>query len=135
VKLFRRSNPARILATREPIGVVAAITPWNFPMAMLTRKLGPALAAGCTGSSNRPITRRSAPLRCTLAKQAGVPDGVLNAVAGNTHEISDAIMASRDVRKISFTGSTSVGKTLVRNAAETMKKSRWSWGKCPVYRF
>ncbi|MCT4714690.1 NAD-dependent succinate-semialdehyde dehydrogenase [Enterobacteriaceae bacterium H18W14] len=114
---------SRILATREPIGVVAAITPWNFPMAMLTRKLGPALAAGCTGvikpANNTPL---SAFALLTLAKKAGVPDGVLNAVAGNTPEISDAIMASHDVRKISFTGSTAVGKTLVRNAAETMKK-------------
>lgn len=114
---------SRILATREPIGVVAAITPWNFPMAMLTRKLGPALAAGCTGvikpANNTPL---SAFALLALAKKAGVPDGVLNAVAGNTQEISDAIMASRDVRKISFTGSTAVGKTLVRNAAETMKK-------------
>lgn len=114
---------SRILATREPIGVVAAITPWNFPMAMLTRKLGPALAAGCTGvikpANNTPL---SAFALLQLAKKAGVPDGVLNAVAGNTPEISDAIMASHDVRKISFTGSTAVGKTLVRNAAETMKK-------------
>ena len=114
---------SRILATREPIGVVAAITPWNFPMAMLTRKLGPALAAGCTGvikpANNTPL---SAFALLTLAKKAGVPDGVLNAVAGNTPEISDAIMASHEVRKISFTGSTAVGKTLVRNAAETMKK-------------
>ncbi len=114
---------SRILATREPIGVVAAITPWNFPMAMLTRKLGPALAAGCTGvikpANNTPL---SAFALLTLAKKAGVPDGVLNAVAGTTSEISDAIMASPEVRKISFTGSTAVGKTLVRNAAETMKK-------------
>ncbi|NIY49611.1 NAD-dependent succinate-semialdehyde dehydrogenase [Cedecea colo] len=114
---------SRILATREPIGVVAAITPWNFPLAMLTRKLGPALAAGCTGiikpANNTPL---SAFALLALAKQAGVPDGVLNAVAGNTPEISDAIMASHEVRKISFTGSTAVGKTLVRNAAETMKK-------------
>jgi succinate semialdehyde dehydrogenase (EC 1.2.1.16) len=114
---------SRILATREPIGVVAAITPWNFPMAMLTRKLGPALAAGCTGiikpANNTPL---SAFALLQLAKKAGVPDGVLNAVAGNTQEISDAIMASHDVRKISFTGSTAVGKTLMRNAAETMKK-------------
>lgn len=114
---------SRILATREPVGVVAAITPWNFPMAMLTRKLGPALAAGCTGvikpANNTPL---SAFALLTLAKKAGIPDGVLNAVAGNTPEISDAIMASDAVRKISFTGSTSVGKTLVRNAAETMKK-------------
>jgi len=114
---------SRILATREPIGVVAAITPWNFPMAMLTRKLGPALAAGCTGiikpANNTPL---SAFALLALAKKAGVPDGVLNAVAGDTHAISDAIMASKAVRKISFTGSTRVGKTLVRNAAETMKK-------------
>ncbi|EPJ5579524.1 NAD-dependent succinate-semialdehyde dehydrogenase [Citrobacter farmeri] len=110
---------SRILATREPIGVVAAITPWNFPMAMLTRKLGPALAAGCTGvikpANNTPL---SAFALLTLAKKAGVPDGVLNAVAGNTPEISDAIMASHEVRKISFTGSTAVGKTLVRNAGQ-----------------
>lgn len=114
---------SRILATREPIGVVAAITPWNFPMAMLTRKLGPALAAGCTGiikpANNTPL---SAFALLALAKQAGVPDGVLNAVAGDTHAISDAIMASKAVRKISFTGSTQVGKLLMRNAAETMKK-------------
>jgi len=114
---------SRILATREPVGVVAAITPWNFPMAMLTRKLGPALAAGCTGvikpANNTPL---SAFALLTLAKKAGVPDGVLNAVAGNTSEISDAIMASHEVRKISFTGSTAVGKTLMRNAAGTMKK-------------
>jgi len=114
---------SRILATREPIGVVAAITPWNFPMAMLTRKLGPALAAGCTGiikpANNTPL---SAFALLALAKQAGVPDGVLNAVAGDTHAISDAIMASKAVRKISFTGSTAVGKLLMRNAAETMKK-------------
>ncbi|WP_213715427.1 NAD-dependent succinate-semialdehyde dehydrogenase [Cedecea lapagei] len=114
---------SRILATREPVGVVAAITPWNFPMAMLTRKLGPALAAGCTGvikpANNTPL---SAYALLELAKQAGVPDGVLNAVAGKTQEISDAIMASHQVRKISFTGSTAVGKTLMRNAAETMKK-------------
>ncbi|WP_432413587.1 NAD-dependent succinate-semialdehyde dehydrogenase [Pantoea allii] len=114
---------SRILATREPVGVVAAITPWNFPMAMLTRKLGPALAAGCTGiikpANNTPL---SAFALLALAKKAGIPDGVLNGVAGDTHAISDAIMASKAVRKISFTGSTAVGKTLMRNVAETMKK-------------
>lgn len=113
----------RILATREPVGVVAAITPWNFPMAMLTRKLGPALAAGCTGvikpANNTPL---SAFALLALAQQAGVPDGVLNAVAGDTPQISEAIMASHAVRKISFTGSTEVGKTLMRNAADTVKK-------------
>ena len=116
-------NGSRILATREPVGVVAAITPWNFPMAMLTRKLGPALAAGCTGiikpANNTPL---SAFALLALAQKAGVPDGVLNGVAGDTHAISDAIMASGAVRKISFTGSTAVGKTLMRNAADTMKK-------------
>lgn len=114
---------SRILATREPVGVVAAITPWNFPMAMLTRKLGPALAAGCTGvikpANNTPL---SAFALLALAKKAGVPDGVLNAVSGDTQAISDAIMASSQVRKISFTGSTQVGKLLMRNAAETLKK-------------
>jgi len=114
---------SRIFATREPIGVVAAITPWNFPLAMLTRKLGPALAAGCTGlikpANNTPL---SAFALLELAHLAGVPDGVINGVAGDTHAISDAIMASNEVRKISFTGSTEVGKTLVRNSADSMKK-------------
>ncbi|MFC0142108.1 NAD-dependent succinate-semialdehyde dehydrogenase [Erwinia mallotivora] len=114
---------SRILATREPIGVVAAITPWNFPMAMLTRKLGPALAAGCTGiikpANNTPL---SAFALLSLAKKAGVPDGVLNAVAGDTQAISETIMNGPAVRKISFTGSTQVGKLLMRNAADTMKK-------------
>ncbi|RJL20021.1 NAD-dependent succinate-semialdehyde dehydrogenase [Pectobacterium polaris] len=114
---------SKIYATREPVGVVVAITPWNFPLAMLTRKLGPALAAGCTGvikpANNTPL---SAFALLALAQQAGVPDGVLNGVAGDTQAISDTVMASDKVRKISFTGSTEVGKTLVRNAAETIKK-------------
>lgn len=114
---------SRILATREPVGVVAAITPWNFPLAMLTRKLGPALAAGCTAlikpANNTPL---SAFALLALAHQAGVPKGVVNAVAGDTRAISDAIMASSKVRKITFTGSTEVGKTLMRNAADTLKK-------------
>jgi succinate-semialdehyde dehydrogenase/glutarate-semialdehyde dehydrogenase len=114
---------SKIYATREPVGVVVAITPWNFPLAMLTRKLGPALAAGCTGvikpANNTPL---SAFALLALAQQAGVPDGVLNGVAGDTQAISDTVMASDKVRKISFTGSTTVGKTLVRNAADTMKK-------------
>ncbi|MER3383949.1 NAD-dependent succinate-semialdehyde dehydrogenase [Pectobacterium aroidearum] len=114
---------SKIYATREPVGVVVTITPWNFPLAMLTRKLGPALAAGCTGvikpANNTPL---SAFALLALAQQAGVPDGVLNGVAGDTQAISDTVMASDKVRKISFTGSTTVGKTLVRNAADTMKK-------------
>ncbi|MFD3246415.1 NAD-dependent succinate-semialdehyde dehydrogenase [Rahnella aquatilis] len=114
---------SRILATREPVGVVAAITPWNFPLAMLTRKLGPALAAGCTGlikpASNTPL---SAFALLQLAQDAGVPDGVINGVAGDTGAISEVIMASDAVRKVSFTGSTEIGKTLVRNSADTLKK-------------
>lgn len=114
---------SRIFATREPVGVVAAITPWNFPMAMLTRKLGPALAAGCTAlikpANETPLCANAL---LAIAQKAGVPDGVLNSVFGDTHAISDAIMASFDVRKITFTGSTAVGKTLVKNAADTMKR-------------
>ncbi|MCM2447949.1 NAD-dependent succinate-semialdehyde dehydrogenase [Rahnella sp. CG8] len=117
------NSGSRILATREPVGVVAAITPWNFPLAMLTRKLGPALAAGCTGlikpASNTPL---SAFALLQLAQDAGVPDGVINGVAGDTGAISDVIMTSNAVRKVSFTGSTEIGKTLVRNSADTMKK-------------
>ncbi|WP_406704301.1 NAD-dependent succinate-semialdehyde dehydrogenase [Sodalis sp.] len=114
---------SRIFATREPVGMVAAITPWNFPLAMLTRKLGPALAAGCTALIKPAnATPLSAFALLALAQQAGVPDGVLNGVAGDTQAISDAIMASGTVRKVTFTGSTEVGKTLMRNAAGTMKK-------------
>lgn len=114
---------SRIFATREPVGVVAAITPWNFPLAMLTRKLGPALAAGCTALIKPAnATPLSAFALLALAQQAGVPDGVLNGVAGDTQAISDAIMASGTVRKVTFTGSTEVGNTLMRNAAGTMKK-------------
>ena len=113
----------RMSAVKEPVGIVAAITPWNFPLAMLTRKLGPALAAGCTGlikpASNTPL---SAFALLQLAQDAGVPDGVINGVAGDTGAISDVIMTSNAVRKVSFTGSTEIGKTLVRNSADTMKK-------------
>jgi succinate-semialdehyde dehydrogenase / glutarate-semialdehyde dehydrogenase len=113
----------RVFAMREPIGVVAAITPWNFPMAMLTRKLGPALAAGCTSvikpANNTPLCAFAL---VELARQAGIPAGVINAVAGDTSKISDSLMASDKVRKISFTGSTAVGKILMKKAADTMKK-------------
>lgn len=116
-------NGNQIFTFKEPVGVIAAITPWNFPLAMLTRKLGPALAAGCTAvikpANETPL---SAFALIVLAEQAGVPPGVINAVSGDTAAIGEALMASPIVRKISFTGSTPVGKLLMRQAANTVKK-------------
>ncbi|KEY56579.1 NAD-dependent succinate-semialdehyde dehydrogenase [Serratia sp. DD3] len=116
-------NGNQILTFKEPVGVIAAITPWNFPLAMLTRKLGPALAAGCTAvikpANETPL---SAFALIVLAQQAGVPAGVINAVSGDTVAIGETLMASPLVRKISFTGSTPVGKLLMRQAADTVKK-------------
>ncbi|MGE7990670.1 NAD-dependent succinate-semialdehyde dehydrogenase [Pseudomonas sp. NPDC089554] len=114
---------ARVLVTKEPIGVVAAITPWNFPLAMVTRKVGPALAAGCTmilkPSEETPL---SAFALAVLAEQAGVPPGVFNIVSGDAPAIGGALQASGVVRKLSFTGSTRTGKLLMRQAADTLKK-------------
>jgi succinate-semialdehyde dehydrogenase / glutarate-semialdehyde dehydrogenase len=114
---------ARIVVTKEPIGVVAAITPWNFPLAMVTRKVGPALAAGCTmilkPSEETPL---SAFALAVLAEQAGIPPGVFNIVSGDAVAIGGALQASDVVRKLSFTGSTRVGKLLMRQAADTLKK-------------
>ncbi|CAI1603375.1 Succinate-semialdehyde dehydrogenase [NADP(+)] GabD [Serratia quinivorans] len=113
----------QIITFKEPVGVIAAITPWNFPLAMLTRKLGPALAAGCTAvikpANETPL---SAFALIVLAEIAGVPPGVINAVSGDTPAIGAALMASPLVRKVSFTGSTPVGKLLMRQAADTVKK-------------
>ncbi len=112
-----------ILTLKQPVGVVAAITPWNFPLAMLTRKLGPALAAGCTAivkpANETPL---SAFALLVLAEQAGVPAGVLNAVSGETVEIGHTLTHHDTVRKISFTGSTGVGQLLMRDAASSVKK-------------
>jgi len=114
---------ARVLVTKEPVGVVAAITPWNFPLAMVTRKVGPALAAGCTlvlkPSEETPL---SAFALAVLAEQAGVPAGVFNIVSGDAPAIGAALQASGVVRKLSFTGSTRTGKLLMRQAADTLKK-------------
>ncbi|MFJ3467865.1 NAD-dependent succinate-semialdehyde dehydrogenase [Pseudomonas sp. NPDC090201] len=114
---------ARIVVTKEAIGVVAAITPWNFPLAMVTRKVGPALAAGCTmilkPSEETPL---SAFALAVLAEQAGIPAGVFNVVSGDAVAIGGALQASTVVRKLSFTGSTRVGKLLMRQAADTLKK-------------
>ncbi|RZI33173.1 NAD-dependent succinate-semialdehyde dehydrogenase [Pseudomonas orientalis] len=114
---------ARIIVVKEAIGVVAAITPWNFPLAMVTRKVGPALAAGCTmilkPSEETPL---SAFALAVLAEQAGIPAGVFNVISGDAVAIGGALQASGIVRKLSFTGSTRTGKLLMRQAADTLKK-------------
>jgi succinate-semialdehyde dehydrogenase/glutarate-semialdehyde dehydrogenase len=114
---------ARIVVLKQPVGVVAAITPWNFPIAMITRKAAPALAVGCTmiikPSEETPL---SALALADLAERAGVPAGVLNVLTGDAPTIVGAMMKSPDVRKVSFTGSTEVGKILMRQSADTVKK-------------
>jgi succinate-semialdehyde dehydrogenase / glutarate-semialdehyde dehydrogenase len=113
-----------LLAVKEPIGIAAAITPWNFPAAMIARKLAPALAAGCTVVA-KPATETplSALALAALAEEAGVPAGVLNIVpTAQTAEVSGVWMADSRVRKVSFTGSTRVGKLLARQGADTLKR-------------
>ena len=113
----------RIVVIRQPVGVVAAITPWNFPNAMITRKVGPALAAGCTviikPASETPL---SALALVVLAEQAGIPKGVINVVTGSAREIGAVLTSHPAVRKVSFTGSTQIGKLLMEQCASTMKK-------------
>ncbi|GGE44587.1 NAD-dependent succinate-semialdehyde dehydrogenase [Actibacterium pelagium] len=113
----------KLLVTRHPVGVVGAITPWNFPSSMLARKLGPALAAGCTVVA-KPATATpySGLVWGKLAEDVGFPAGVLNIVTGSSRQIGGAIMDSPIVRKVTFTGSTEVGKTLIRQSADTVKK-------------
>jgi succinate-semialdehyde dehydrogenase / glutarate-semialdehyde dehydrogenase len=113
----------RILVLRQPIGVVAAITPWNFPAAMITRKAGPALAAGCTFVCKPAMqTPYSALAMAELAARAGVPAGVLNVVTGNAAAIGGEMTSNPVVRKITFTGSTEIGKRLMAQSAGTLKK-------------
>ena len=113
----------RIVTLRQPIGVVAAITPWNFPSAMITRKLAPALAAGCTmvlkPASQTPL---SALALAVLAEEAGVPAGVFSIVTGSARAIGGEMTSNPIVRKISFTGSTEIGRELMRQSADTIKK-------------
>src|SRR4051812_3286446 len=113
----------RIIVTKEPIGVVGCITPWNFPIAMITRKVGPALAAGCT-TVVKPASQTPycALALAELAERAGVPPGVLNVVTGSAREIGGELTSNPLVRKISFTGSTEVGKILMAQCASTIKK-------------
>jgi succinate-semialdehyde dehydrogenase/glutarate-semialdehyde dehydrogenase len=113
----------RIIVIKQPIGVVACITPWNFPLAMITRKAGPAIAAGCTvvlkPASQTPF---SALALAELAERAGIPKGVLNVVTGSSSEIGGELTSNPIVRKLSFTGSTAVGKVLMAQCASTVKK-------------
>lgn len=113
----------KILITKQPIGICAAITPWNFPNAMITRKVAPALAAGCT-MIVRPASQTpfSALALAALAEQAGVPKGVLNIVTGSSSEIGKVLTEDDRVKKFSFTGSTEVGKQLIEQCASTVKK-------------
>jgi len=113
----------RILVFKEPIGVCAAITPWNFPAAMITRKAGPALAAGCTlVLKPAPQTPFSALALAVLAERAGIPKGVFNVVTGDAFAIGGELCANPAVRKLSFTGSTVVGVRLIEQCASTVKK-------------
>lgn len=113
----------RILVRKEPVGVIAAITPWNFPAAMITRKIAPALAAGCTAvvkpANQTPLTALK---MVELAHEAGIPAGVINVITGRSSEIGEVWLKDSRVTKITFTGSTEVGKTLMRGAAENVKK-------------
>jgi succinate-semialdehyde dehydrogenase/glutarate-semialdehyde dehydrogenase len=114
---------ARIVVVRQPIGVVGAITPWNFPAAMITRKCAPAIAAGCTvvckPAGETPLTALAL---AVLAERAGLPAGVFNLITGKASAIGEELTASPLVRCIAFTGSTEIGKLLMRQAASTVKK-------------
>jgi succinate-semialdehyde dehydrogenase / glutarate-semialdehyde dehydrogenase len=113
----------RLIVQRQPIGVVGAITPWNFPLAMITRKVSPALAVGCTVVVKpAPDTPLTALALGELAMQAGMPDGVLNIVTGNAEAIGKELTSNPIVRAITFTGSTRVGKLLMEQSASTVKK-------------
>lgn len=113
----------RIAVTKQPVGVVGAITPWNFPLSMAARKLAPALAAGCTvilkPSKEAPL---SSVALFKIFDEIGFPKGTVNLVMGDSNTIVQTLMDSKDVRKISFTGSTEIGKKLIRQSADTVKR-------------
>ncbi|MCM3615950.1 NAD-dependent succinate-semialdehyde dehydrogenase [Sutcliffiella horikoshii] len=117
------SKDKRVLIQKQPVGVVAAITPWNFPAAMITRKVAPALAAGCTvivkPAGQTPLT---ALMLAKYAEEAGIPKGVLQVVTGKSSVIGETLMKHNDVKKLTFTGSTEIGKKLMEQAAQTVKK-------------
>src|SRR5215469_15888764 len=116
-------NDRRLVVVKEPVGVCCAITPWNFPAAMITRKAGPALAAGCTMVAKpAESTPLSAFALAVLAERAGIPAGVFNVLTGDPKAIGGEMTSNPDVRKITFTGSTEVGRLLMRQSADTIKK-------------
>src|ERR1700751_1984391 len=116
-------NDRRLVVVKQPIGVCAAMTPWNFPAAMITRKAGPALASGCTMVAKpASATPYSALALAALAERAGIPSGVLNVVTGDSKEIGGEMTSNPDVRKITFTGSTEVGRLLMKQSSSTIKK-------------
>ncbi len=123
------SNDKRVVCIKQPVGVVACITPWNFPNAMLARKIAPALAAGCTvvckPANETPL---SANALAELAERAGIPAGVINILCGQTEEIGKELTSSPTVRKLTFTGSTAVGKLLMTQCAGTMKRMSMELG-------
>ena len=125
----QHQHDKRIVVVKEPVGVVASITPWNFPNAMITRKCAPALAAGCTVVA-KPATQTpySAFALAELAERAGVPKGVLNIVSGISSEIGAEMTSNPIVRKLSFTGSTEIGKLLMERCAGTVKKMSMELG-------
>jgi len=123
------ANDKRVVVIKQPVGVVACITPWNFPNAMLTRKIAPALAAGCTvlckPANETPL---SALALAELAERAGIPAGVINILAGVTREIGAELTSNPIVRKLTFTGSTEVGKLLIEQCAATVKRTSMELG-------
>ncbi len=123
------SKDKRIVCIKQPVGVVACITPWNFPNAMLTRKIAPALAVGCTVVC-KPATATplSAYAFVELAVRAGIPAGVINVVTGRTSEIGEELTSNPTVRKLTFTGSTAVGKKLMAACASTVKRTSMELG-------
>jgi succinate-semialdehyde dehydrogenase / glutarate-semialdehyde dehydrogenase len=116
-------NDRRLVVVKQPIGVCAAMTPWNFPAAMITRKAGPALAAGCTMVAKpASATPFSALALAALAERAGIPAGVFNVLTGSSKAIGGEMTSNADVRKVTFTGSTEVGRLLMKQSADTIKK-------------
>ena len=121
----------RVYTIKEPVGVCGLITPWNFPAAMITRKIGPALAAGCTVVAKSPgETPFTAAAIAELSVRAGIPPGVVNIVTAlqNTPEVGETITSSDTIKKVSFTGSTGVGKLLMKQSADTLKKLSFELG-------